>query len=301
MRGIKQWLGRGFFRPSLSGMLYLFLSFNGLHVQAESTPRYRSIDSLIREGFINVSFVSLGAYQGNCVEASLENRTGNWIYVWIEAGRRLIADDSTKQDIFIVKDNKVKLGPWAKLKTRVFGFCCQSSDGAPKEKMKFSESYMAPPDWVRLAQFLNAANFETNTIQSAVWCLSNNHSISGVYGAPEALVKALKDTLSAIKKIPVPWYTTTYETNDTSVFTGDPKRISGKFNYYVKHHGDLVIAIKNKSGNTVKILSEFFNHGEGSFEYHFDLNVKGWTKGEYHLVVYEDYATLLATKSFKIE
>ncbi len=75
MRGIKQWLGRGFFRPSLSGMLYLVLSFNGLHVQAESTPKYRAIDSMITEGFISASFVSLGGYQDNCAEASIENRT----------------------------------------------------------------------------------------------------------------------------------------------------------------------------------------------------------------------------------
>ncbi len=301
MRGIKQGLCGSFIRTSLSSIFYLFISVNALQVKAETTPRHRSVDSLISEGFIKASFVSLGGYQGNCVEASLENNTGNWIYVWIEAGRRLVADDSTKQDIFIVKDNKIKLGPWAKLKTKVFGFCCQSSDGAPKTKMKFNVGYMAPADWVRLAQFLSTSNFENNTLQAAVWCISNNHSISSVYGEPEALVKALKDTLGSIKKIPVPWYTTTYETSDTSVFTGDPKRVSGKFNYYVKHHGDLVVAIKNKNGHTVKILSEFYNHGEGSFEYQFDLNVKGWSKGEYHLVVYEDYATVLANKSFKIE
>jgi len=301
MRGVELRLRNGFIRSILAGLVFIFLTNSANFVKAAVASNHRSVDSLINEGFISANFVSLGGFQGNCVEASLENRTGNLVYVLIEAGRRLIAEDSSCQDIFIVKDNKVKLEPWAKLKTNIFGFCCISSNSAPKAKMKFAVGYMAPPDWLRLAQFINASNFDNSTIQSAVWCISNNHSISSVFGKPEALVKALKDTLGAIKKIPVPWYTTTYESSSTSVFSGNPERISGRFNYYIKHHGHLVVAIKNKNGTTVKVLSEFENQGQGSFEYQFDLNVKGWTKGEYHIVVYEDYATVLANKSFKIE
>ena len=285
----------------LKGMSCLILCLNFSLVNAESTPNYRAIDSLVNEGYISASFVSLGGYQGDCVEASLQNKTGNWVYVWIEAGRRLIAGDSSCQDIFIVKDNKVKIGPMAKLKTKVFGFCCQSSDHSPKENMKFDIGYMAPPEWLRLARFINANNFDNNSMQAAVWCLSNNHSISSVYGQPDNLVKALRDTLGAIKKIPVPWYTTTYERSAERVFSGNPERVTGKFNYYIKHHGDIIIAIKDKYGLTVKVLSEFTNHGEGSFEYGFDLSVKGWTRGEYHLVVYEDGATVLVSKSFMVE
>lgn len=264
--------------------------------------RYRSIDSLITERKVFARLTSTGFYSGYSVEADLINQTTETVYLLIEAGRRLIATDSSKQDIFIVKENKVILAPMARVTVRVYGFCCQSSDGAPTVGMGFHLGYIAPDHWVRLARFINTSSeIDPGAIQAAVWVLSNQHCISSIHGSPSAKVEVLKDTVAAILQIKVPWYSIEYEMKEGMVFSGVPRKIYGKVSYYVKHHASVVMVIKDKKGNTIKTLTESGRSGEGRYESDLAITVKGWPKGAYNIMVYEDHANLIMTKEFVLE
>ena len=91
------------------GFAFIFSS----HSEKKIIPvlKYTSIEGLFLKGKINVSVKSLGGYQEKCIQFELKNITLDTVYVHIEAGRRLVCKDSTMQDIFLVKENKIRLLP----------------------------------------------------------------------------------------------------------------------------------------------------------------------------------------------
>ena len=58
-----------------------------------------SIAERLKSGRITIELTSLGGYQNKCVELKLLNRSSDSTIVLLEAGRKLMADDSSMQDI----------------------------------------------------------------------------------------------------------------------------------------------------------------------------------------------------------
>jgi len=252
------------------------------------------------ESRLKVSIEGLGGYQQECVAFDLKNLTGDTVFLQIEPGRRLHSEDTTMQDILIVKRKDVTLPPHAATTVNGYGFCCKSHHHAPSEKAVFTIGSMAPESWQKLAQVINQNNFPPAAIQAAVWSLSNDHPISAIMDANPASVDLLKRTVAGIKGVEVPWYTLTYEESPDQLFTGRHQLLTGDLNYSVSGNAMVSVVVKNAAGQLVKTLAKGEPRSPGEYQSKLNLNVAGWPKGKYTIYVYEDFSNLNKKVGFEL-
>jgi len=257
-----------------------------------------SIEELTKTGLLETNIRGLGGYQGDCIEFDMQNNTSDTLLVYIEAGRRLTSVDTTIQDIFLVKNKKFRIFPRKRKKVKGYGFCCQSSKHAPYSEAEFNMGYLAPDNWILLAEMINKNNFPAQSIQDAIWVLSDNHEFSSINAKDLATIQDLRQTIAEIKNIKIPWYTLTYTTDTAKLFSNRPEQIVGNFNYRVKNNSVITISIKDKKGQILRRIVNAESKGPGEYEFKLNLNVLKWEKGEYAVYVYQDYSKLISKKVF---
>jgi hypothetical protein len=68
--------------------------------------------------------------------------------------------------------------------------------------------------------------------------------------------------------------------------------------YYLRNSAVVTINIRSSTGEVVKVLAKESGLGPGMHKLPVDLNVKGWPKGKYDVMIYTDYATLVSKSYF---
>ena len=278
--------------------LFIIFSLTSLKYDNKNNTKFISIETLNKKGSLKIIIKGLGGYQEECVEFDLQNNTSDTLFIEIEPGRRLISKDTSIQDILIVKRKRFKLFPRIRKKIKGFGFCCQSDNHAPYKDAIFNIGYLAPTDWINLAEVINKNNFPTSAIQSAVWVLSNNHKPSSIYTEDIASIYPLRKVIADIKGIEIPWYSLIYKTDTARLFSNKPEKIIGNFKYRVKNNSVITISIRDKKGNIVKKLVKEEAKGPGEYDLDINMNILKWPKGEYAIYVYQDYSKLIKRKKF---
>jgi hypothetical protein len=62
----------------------------------------------------------------------------------------------------------------------------------------------------------------------------------------------------------------------------------------------VTINVRSSTGEVVTVLANESGLGPGMHKLPVDLNVKGWPKGIYEVMIYTDYATLVSKSVFKL-
>ena len=264
------------------------------------SPQGISIEQLLNENKIEVLIKGKGGHKGECVSFDLKNLTEDTLFVLLESGRRLVSGDSSNQDIFIVKSKTICLTPHQQKLDSGFGFCCQSSNSSPQLDDDFSIGQMAPEEWQKLAKVIDANDFPIGAIQSAVWCISNDHPISSIHSDDMEGIQLLRRTVAEIKLKELPWYYMTYHEDTSVVFSNKYKNIIGNIEFNVQSNAIITINVRNKHGQIVATLIKESSVGVGKHKYSMNLSVSRWPKGDYTIYVYEDYSRLNSKKTFEL-
>lgn len=281
--------------------LSVSLMSSTLNLKENTTKNgFVSIEKLVKTRKLIAKATGLGGHRENCIELDLQNPTNETLKVLIEPGRRLIAKDSSFQDILLVKKNEIILKPHEKLKVLAYGFCCQSRDSSPKKGAKFSLGKMAPQPWVKLANVISENSFPASSVQSAVWVLSDNHPFSSIHATDLRQIDLLRRTVAKIKGVELTWYTVTYVEDGTSVFSGKHNKVAGSLEYFLKDNAKVTILVNDKSGKPVTILTKDVLRGKGSYTFYMDLSVEDWPRGEYDVMVYENGTNVNIKKTFSL-
>jgi len=262
--------------------------------------KYVALETYLKTGSVAAKLVSLGGHSENCMSIELSNLSKDTVFLFLEPGRRLLASDTTMQDILIVKKENVLLAPLTSKKINGYGFCCESTNRSPATGTPYAIGHMAPASWVKVAEFISNNKFPAGAVQSAVWVMSNDHDISSVHGTDAETIHPLRKFLGEIKGVEVPWYSVIYAKEGDRVFSGKENFIMGKLPYKLKNNAIVTIVVRDKWGHVAKTLVEEAAMGPGSKEYDLDLDVKGWGNGVYTITIMEDYSNINSTFSFKI-
>jgi hypothetical protein len=262
--------------------------------------KYISIEEMIKTNKISAKILSLGGHQENCIELNVQNLTPDTLFFQLEPGRRLMSEDTTMQDIFVVRRNEIALNPNSKINFWAYGFCCESSNHSPQKDAKFNIGKMAPLSWIKLANFINENKFPADAIQSAVWVMSNNHEISSIHNEDIEKIKPLTKFVSELKGIETPWYSVTYKNDTNLLFSNIPEKVYVKFDYYLNKSSIVTINVRNSAGEIIYTLLENMPKNAGKYKFEIKLNVEFWKKGEYQVFVYEDNSKVNLRKTFKL-
>jgi hypothetical protein len=280
-------------------LVSLSFGFTWKHPLPEK-DKFNALATYLEEGSVGAKLLALGGHSGNCMSIELKNKSKDTVFLFLEAGRRLLASDTTMQDILIVKREEVVLLPLASKKINGYGFCCESTNSSPAKGTSYAIGRMAPASWVKVAEFISNNKFPEEALQSAVWVMSNDHEISSVHAKNEEAILPLRKLLGEIKGVEVPWYSTLYEKDAHALFSGKENYIVGTIPYKLKNNAIVSIVVRDKWGTIAKTLVEEAAKGPGLQEYDLNLDVKGWGKGVYTITIMEDYSNVNSTFSFKI-
>jgi hypothetical protein len=279
-------------------MIFFFGGFKP--AEKKSDPPYISIEELVKEHKLSLAVVGEGGHQGDCLQFELKNLTQDTLRVLIEQGRHFVSEDSSLQDILLIKNYEFLFPPLAKLVKVGYGFCCEASMRSPYAKALFNVGFMSPKEWKPVLEILSNNSFDPSTVQSAVWVLSDNHAISSVHDDKNEHIQSLREALAKVKKLELPWYNISYEQDTAMLFTGRYKRLWGSIDYQLKHNSFVYINIRSIDGIFVMNLVEDMPQPPGEYTYKWDISVKNWPKGEYDVNIYIDGANLLLKKRFKL-
>lgn len=211
-----------------------------------------SIEKAYNSKLIKLDIKGKGGYSGPCIAMQIKSENNDSMVVFIEAGRRLDSKDSTQQDILIVKDLFVSLFPRQQKNVDVIGYCCQARNHAPQEKSIFFVGSLAEKKLYDLGRYINKVKLNSGVIQSAVWCISDNHEISSVTDDGSEEVTNLRRFLADMKGIKMPWYNIFYKKDKTLLFSGIPEKVTGKIEYYISDFSQVIANIRDEKGIIVK-------------------------------------------------
>lgn len=273
--------------------IYFFLLFIGISSATFAKKDTVTIGNAFLKKLINLTIKGKGGYQEECVSMKIKNNGGDSILLFIEAGRRLDSQDSTMQDILIVKDMYLALAAKQERTVNAYGFCCQAHNAAPAKDAVFSVGEIASKDLMEIARYINKAKLKAPSIQQAVWVISDNNEISSVVDDGTEAVSELRKFLAKLRNIETPWYNTIYKKSAQELFTGKPEKITGKIEYNVINDLTMVVAnIRDESGTVVK--SFLINKAAMRGNYTFDLawDVSKMPLGKYTIRISANQAEL---------
>jgi hypothetical protein len=166
-----------------------------------------SLQEAINKNIVTVNVTNLGAYNGESCILEITNKAVKPLKIDIEPGRRLLASESKYQDLLIVKGESIHLKPGDKKSTRINAYCCESNDAGPRQNLSYKINRLADSNMVKLAGFVNTniRHLSKNSIQQAVWAISNNHASAAISVSNEKEM-SLKYFVSKLKNEPIPWY-----------------------------------------------------------------------------------------------
>jgi hypothetical protein len=245
--------------------------------------RVISIEKAIRIGYIQATIQGNGGSMGNCIQITMKNLTKKDTTILVEAGRRLLSNDTSKQDILITKEQQIALNGGQEITINVYGFCCEMTNSAPGLKNIYSVGYMTDTPMVALAKFLNEQDFPIDASQHAVWAISNNLSVAAIYDGDFESIKELRQFVAMLEGVPVPWYSIAYKQDTVRLFSGIHESLHGSFSYHISNVSIVSLMVYNSEGTLIDGI--FINRPalSGDFNYPFTLDVKGYTKGKYYL------------------
>ena len=268
-------------------LLFLLFSFGEMNFSFASDTV--SIRDAIDKGIISAIVKNTGGHSDECIEITIENKLGEDMILSIEAGRKMISEDTAMQDIMVTRQYAFLLSKTEKAKLKLFGMCIRAHRRSPAKDSKFSVGKMADSLLVQLARFIDKFNYRNGTSQNAVWVLSDGNSLESVYSeSNDATGKKLLEFMHILTKKPFPWYTLEYQKDTVILFTGKPKTLHGYYNYFVQNNSVVTIGIYKEDGHLQAILFSQRTHNPGKYDYPFTLDVSKWKKGNYFLKFYVD-------------
>lgn len=288
------------YKPFISSLIVFILIFPLI----QSSPpdnEFEDIYKAARAGKIDIKLTALGGHSDSCMLMEIENLSNTPIKLVSPAGLRLNSDNENEQDILVVKESKFRVGAFSKIRAKVFGFCCQSSNSSPKKGSTFKLGGMAIAPLAKIARYISKRDLKSRDMQRAIWSISDDHSIGSLRRDDRDSYNLLV-TVAKIKGVEVPWYTVQYVANsDTlSAFAKRHNTLQGRFKYSVPNQCVISLLVLNENGHVVKILQRGKLRSAGEHKQMVNMMVNDLPKGKYSLVIKTSDNRFIQKRSFEL-
>lgn len=255
----------------------------------------------IDKKLVNASMVSLGFYQGYCMNVTVKNVGTDSLVLIVEAGTKFNSLDDKYQDIIVTRQEIIALRKNETKQFKVKGYCCQASNSAPSAGSKYNLVAFNDTNLVKLAQFLNNNNFDVQAEQYAVWAISDCKPIASIAAIKSNSVNTLKQFVAGLKGETLPWYelvtiTQLYHSGRMLVI---PTRLTGFLTYSMENADYVSLTVKDKNGNPVCFLKSEWLMPSRNQKYQLDVPVSDLSKGKYTIEL-NGKTQQLAKKEFEI-
>jgi hypothetical protein len=243
----------------------------------------------INKNLVKVNALSIGGHSGQSIVVEIENLS-TLKSVLIPSGTRFISEHKGDQDLLNVDDEIIVLNAKSTSHT-LNGFCVQSHNSSPAVNSAFTLSKESNLSLIKLAKYLNKKEFNNNIKQTALWCISNGHDVSGIYAENNEEVKKLRTYVCTLAGVENVWYNTdpTYTMDENRNIIQETTKVEGLISYNVTKRGNLKMEVCNEDGEAIRSFAGSNSISQlGEYRFNFKLKVKGWISGTYSVEVKSD-------------
>jgi hypothetical protein len=261
-----------------------------------------TLDEAIKQKLVTVIANSNGSFSGSSVLLKLQSKENKILKLSVPAGYSFYPENEGEQTLLNTEDHYVTIEPGKSSFSSINGFCSEHNDGAPSEGGLFTFGPTKNKDLQKLASFMATKKLSKSARQSAVWAVSDNQSVSHINrGTPDE--KALRVFVCELKGIKDTWYESpqNYSLDEQRNIVSETINISGNLVFSLDAPTIFHQEVKVKGGET-----KFTSNGTQpmpkgkNIEYAFQLQVKGWKKGDYEVLLKNDKDKVIGTWDFKV-
>lgn len=238
----------------------------------------------VKSGQVGMVSRSSGEYQGEAVVIEIENRTDRTQKLLLPAGTLFKADSEPDQDIIVVQEQYIALGPRERSTWMVRGYCSQMDDSSPEEGSQFTMVMTEREDLKKLIEKCKGINYDDEMLQQAVWSVTDLEPVSSIYSDEPSESTALRQAVAEITGLENPWYQTRnrYSVAEDRSIQMDPVEVSGEIHYKSKK-GEIIAAELWGPGNEkIAALGDGRRSPvDGNMHFTFKLKIEGYPKGIY--------------------
>jgi len=172
----------------------------------------------------------------------------------------------------------------------VIVFCYEATKSSANKNSLFEIGILAPVAWLILTNIIDKFNFPHSAIQNAIWVLSNNHDIRSIpaFNTPET--DQLRHTIASILDIELPWYSFTYATDSSDLFSGKKTHLFAEVPFTIPYQAMISTQIVDRNGNTIyDAYVASFKAGDNTLR--INIPIENWPEDENYLFITEDLHT----------
>lgn len=258
---------------------------------------HMSIGDAIKKNIIKTDVTCKG---GLVVNYKIKNQLNDSLKISVPAGWRMNSVEEAYQDILVAHEQILAMQKNETKSFEIKGYCCEYTNSGPFKGLKYEQGKLADSQLVLLTSYLNASKIDDNSEQYAVWAVSNNRPTANITAANDSLTENLRHFVAAVKGEPIPWYTVRKKANITNsgYINEYPLQLKAKVNYNVEKTCYAWFYVLDTLGNKVgQIIGQWLV--EGNHDYLVNLNVKGFKKGKYKMMLAGENQEFIA-KEFEI-
>jgi hypothetical protein len=256
-----------------------------------------SIEKALSQKFVTADVTCAGGLK---VNYAIKNQTKDSLEITMPAGWRMNSVKEQYQDILVAQEQVLALASGQKKTFEVKGYCCEASNSAPIQGIKYETGKIADAGLFLLASYLNTHHTDENTEQYAVWAVSNNKPTANITSQNDSLSSALRNFVAGLKGEPVPWYTLRKKVciSGLNGIQEYPIGMNAKVDYTCDRECYAWFYVVDSLGHKVgQITGQWLNPGK--HEYAVNLNVKEFGKGKYRIIL-ADREKEYISKEFEI-
>ena len=253
-----------------------------------STATKMSIFDALKSKSIGASIVSNGKHNGNSVDLKITNLTNQYIELIIPAGTKYSTAADDEQTLIQIEDKFIALQPKQTYTGNAAAFCTEASDRCPTSSSAMTISKNTNPKFTELSEYIKGKSIDKSTFQDAVWAISDGYSVSNISAEDQVSIDFRKK-VADITGQKNPWFNSpqSVTVDDRGNFNMETVLIAGQLEFMCNKGTMVHQDIYKSTGEAVLISDKTMQARYGNVKYRFQMQVKGWEKGDYYIKLHD--------------
>lgn len=203
--------------------------------------------------------------------------------IHFSTGLQFASRDTSEQDQIILQERTLFVKAGRTISPSFVSYCTQASNRSPGKGSSFSLKENANGKLLELAGFLAGIKDSEYTNQHAVWTVTNDHDLKGLYHQDIKTAIKIQNFVAKLTGKPLPEYTIRYKDGSERqvAFTGEAIMIYGNHEYDLKTDATVTCQVFDEAGNMVQEIFKDMPQKAGHIKFNFRLKALDLPKGKY--------------------